>query len=95
MANFKNLFAEVKAGNEINRTLLTEQYKQLGEALVRHFMNDFNKTLDLGMIKRKASDLASSAVIKAIHMAVEKMIPNFTKEELSAAAEYHDTLFIQ
>lgn len=95
VANFKNLFAEIKSGNEVNRTLLTDQYKQLGEALVRHFMNDFNKTLDLGMIKRKASDIASSAVIKAIHMAVDKLIPNFSKEEMLVAAEYHDSLLFQ
>ena len=95
VTNIKNIFAEVKAGNEINRTLLTDLYKQFAEALVRHFMNDFNKTLDLGMIKRKAADLGSSAVIKAVHIAIDKLIPNFTKEELLAASEYHDTLFIQ
>ena len=94
-AELKGLFAEVKSGNPINQTALTEQYKLLGETLVRHFMNDFNKTLDLGMIKRKASDLASSAVIKAIHIAAEKLVMNFTKEELLAAAEYHDSLIHQ
>ena len=93
VTNIKNIFAEVKAGNEINR--LSEYYKQFAEALVRHFMNDFNKTLDLGMIKRKAADLGSAAVIKAVHIAIDKLIPNFTKEELYAASEYHDTLFIQ
>lgn len=92
--NLKNTYAEIKSGNDINRTVLSEYYKQFAEAAVRHFMNDFNKTLDLGLIKRKASDLASSAVIKAIHIAIDKMIPNFTKEELLAVAEYHDTLFI-
>lgn len=95
VTNLKNSFAEVRAGNDINRAVLSEQYKQFAEAAVRHFMNDFNKTLDLGMIKRKASDIGSSAVIKATHIAIDKLIPNFTKEELLAAAEYHDTLFIQ
>lgn len=95
VTNLKNSFAEVISGNDINRTVLSEQYKQFAEAAVKHFMNDFNKTLDLGMIKRKASDLGSSAVIKAIHLAIDKLVPNFTKEELHAAAEYHDTLFIQ
>ena len=93
--NLKNSYAEIKSGNNINRTVLSEHYKQFAEAIVRYFMNDFNKTLDLGLIKRKASDLASSAVIKAVHLAIDKMIPNFTKEELSAVAEYHDTLFIE
>ncbi len=95
VTNLKNSFAEIKSGNEINRAVLSELYKQFAEAAVRHFMNDFNKTLDLGMIKRKASDLGSSAVIKAVHIAIDKLIPNFTKEELLALAEYHDTLFIQ
>ena len=95
VTNLKNSYAEIKSGNDINRAVLSEQYKQFAEAVVRHFMNDFNKTLDLGMIKRKASDLGSSAVIKAVHLAIDKLVPNFTKEELHAVAEYHDTLFIQ
>jgi hypothetical protein len=95
VTNLKNSYAEIKSGNDINRAVLSEQYKQFAEAAVRHFMNDFNKTLDLGMIKRKASDLGSSAVIKAIHLAIDKLVPNFTKEELHAVAEYHDTLFVQ
>lgn len=91
----KNSFAEVRSGNEVNRTQLAEQYKAFADATVRHFMNDFNKTLDLGLIKRKASELGSSAVIKAVHIAIDKLIPNFSKEEMMAAAEYHDTLFVQ
>ena len=68
-------------------------HKQFGEATVRHFMVDFNKTLDLGMIKRKAADIGASAVIKAINMAADKIILNLNKDELRAMAEYHDTLF--
>ena len=56
-------------------------------------MNDFNKTLDLGLIKRKAADLGSMAVIKAIHIAIDKIFPNLTKEELGALAEAHDPMF--
>lgn len=95
VTNLKNTFAEVRSGNEINRAVLSENYKQFAAVAVRHFMNDFNKTLDLGIIKRKASDFASSAVIKAINIAIDKLIPNLTNEELLAVAEYHDTLFIQ
>ncbi|MCH4245516.1 hypothetical protein [Acinetobacter gerneri] len=93
VTNLKNCFAEIKAGNEINRDVLSELYKQFAEATVRHFMNDFNKTLDLGMIKRKTADIGSAAVIKAVHIAIGKLIPHFTKDELMAVAEYHDTLF--
>jgi hypothetical protein len=93
VTNLKTSFAQLKAGEEVNKAVLTELYKQFAEATVRHFMSDFNKTLDLGMIKRKASDLGAAAVTKAVHIAVEKIIPNLNKEELVALAEYHDTLF--
>lgn len=89
----KNNYAEILSGNEVNKRAFTELYKQFGEATVRHFMNDFNKTLDLGLIKRKGAELGSAAVIKAIHIAVDKIIPNLTNEELHALAEYHDSLF--
>lgn len=93
VTNLKNSYAEIKNGEDINKSVLSEQYKQFAEAAVRHFMNDFNKTLDLGMIKRKAADIGSSAVIKAIHIAIDKIFPNLTKEELSALAEAHDSMF--
>ncbi|SPL71925.1 hypothetical protein [Acinetobacter stercoris] len=91
--NLKNSFAEIKAGNKVDSSVLSEQYKQFADATIRHFMIDFNKTLDLGMIKRKAADLGAAAVTKAVHIAIDKLIPHFTKDELLAAAEYHDTLF--
>ncbi len=93
VTNLKNSYAEIKAGNDVNKAALAELYKQFAEATVHHFMNDFNKTLDLGMIKRKAADFGSTAVIKAVHIAVDKIIPNLNKDELLVLAEYHDTLF--
>ena len=77
----------------MDKKVLAEQYKQFAEATVRHFMTDFNKTLDLGMIKRKASDIGAAAVIKAVHIAIDKIIPSLNKIELKALAEYHDGLF--
>lgn len=93
VTNLKYQFAEVKAGNEIDKQTLSNLYKEFGEATVRHFMVDFNKTLDLGMIKRKAADIGASAVIKAINIAADKIILKLNKDELKAMTEYHDTLF--
>ena len=93
VTNLKTTFADIRAGDDTNKAVLIELYKQFAEATVRHFMNDFNKTLDLGMIKRKAADIGSAAVIKAAHIAIDKIFPHFTKEELIILAEYHDTLF--
>jgi hypothetical protein len=60
VTNLKNSFAEVKAGNEVDRRVLSEQYKQFADATIRHFMTDFNKTLDLGMIKQRCRYWRSS-----------------------------------
>ncbi|MBJ9984637.1 hypothetical protein IAE19_04175 [Acinetobacter sp. S40] len=91
--NLKNSFAEIKAGNDVDRRVLSEQYKQFADATIRHFMIDFNKTLDLGMIKRKGADIGAAAVTKAVHIAIDKLIPHLHKEEINALADYHDTLF--
>ncbi|WP_347452919.1 hypothetical protein [Acinetobacter thermotolerans] len=93
VTNLKHLYAEIQAGNDIDKQSLSNLYKQFAEATVRHFMVDFNKTLDLGMIKRKAADLGASAVIKAVNIAADKIILNLSKDELKVMAEYHDTLF--
>lgn len=93
VTNLKHQFAELKAGNTVDKQTLSNLYKQFAEATVRHFMVDFNKTLDLGMIKRKAADIGAAAVIKAVNIAADKIILNLTKEELQIMAEYHDTLF--
>ncbi|MBJ8552732.1 hypothetical protein [Acinetobacter bereziniae] len=91
--NLKNSFAEVQANGDVNRTVLAEQFKQFADATTNHFMRDFNKTLDLGMIKRKAADIGTAAVGKAVHIAIDKLIPNLNKDEIAAVAEYYDTLF--
>ena len=93
VTNLKLYYAKIKSGNQINQAVFCELYKQFAEATVRHFMNDFNRTLDLGMIKRKAADIGSAAVIKATHIAIDRIIPHLSKEELTVLAEYHDTLF--
>jgi hypothetical protein len=91
--NLKQYYADIKSDNDIDKTSFCKLYKQFTDATVQHFMNDFNRTLDLGIIKRKAADLGSIAVIKATHIAIDHIIPNLTQEELKILAEYHDTLF--
>lgn len=93
VTNLKHQFAQIQAGEKIDAHALAESYKMFAEATVRHYMHDFNHTLDLGMIKRKASDLGCSAVIKAVHIAIDKIIPHLNKRELKILAEYHDGLF--
>lgn len=93
VTTLKHQFAQIEAGEKVDLHALAESYKMFAEATVRHYMHDFNHTLDLGMIKRKASDLGCAAVIKAVHIAIDKMIPHLNKRELKALAEYHNGLF--
>lgn len=93
VTNLKTTFAEIKVGNNVDKAALANLYKQFAEATVRHFMTDFNKTLDLGMIKRKAAEMCASAVTKAVYIAIDKIFLNLDQEELHVVAEYHDTLF--
>lgn len=93
VTTLKHQFAQIQAGEKINLHALAESYKMFAEATVHHYMHDFNHTLDLGMIKRKASDLGCAAVIKAVHIAIDKIIPHLNKHELKALAEYHNGLF--
>ncbi|WP_326519112.1 hypothetical protein [Acinetobacter sp. CAAS 2-6] len=93
VTNLKHSFAEIQAGRGVNKAALAELYKQFADEAVRHFMSDFTKTLDLGIIKRKAADLGAAGVSKAVNIAIDKLIPNMNKDELIALAKYHDSLF--
>lgn len=95
VTNLKHYFAQIHAGESINIDALAESYKVFAEATVNHYMHDFNHTLDLGMIKRKASDIGCAAVIKAVHIAIDKIFPHLTKDELKVLASHHDRLFFQ
>jgi len=91
--NLKQCYADILADNVVDQAALVEHYKQFADATIQHFMVEFNKTLDLGLIKRKAADLGATAVTKAVHIAINKLIPHMNTAELKALAEFHDPLF--
>ena len=97
VAQMQSNFAAILAGEDQSKIkpVLTEQYKQFADLMVKHFMVDFNKTLDLGMIKRKAADVGAGVVSKAVHIAINKLIPNLTDEELKILAKHHSQLIHQ
>ena len=75
------------------RMTLKEDYKKFADLMILHFLINFTKTLDLGMIKRKAADLAASGVTKAVHMAIDKLFPTLSKDELKVLAQTHGDFF--
>lgn len=97
VAQMQSNFAAILAGENPSqiKPALTEQYKKFADMMVKHFMVDFNKTLDLGMIKRKAADVGAGVVTKAVHIAINKLIPNLTDEELKILAKHHSQLIHQ
>lgn len=95
VSGLKAIFNSIKAGQDIDQSQLINLYKQFADATIQHFMTEFNHTLDLGLIKRKASDLGVIAVSKATHIAIDRIFPHLSTEELRALAQYHDTLFYQ
>ena len=92
----KASFAEVHAGNgKAMREPLAHQFKLFADQLIKHYMTDFNKTLELGLIKRKAAEFATAAVVKAVHIAIDKLFPSLNQAELNEVAKHFETLLVQ
>jgi hypothetical protein len=89
----KASFAAVAAGDgKAAKPALAVQFKMFNDIVIKHFMEDFNKTLDLGMFKRKASSIAQSGITKAVHVAIDKLIPSLNQVELEAFTQHYETL---
>lgn len=96
VADMKKSFAEVAAGNgKEQREALTKQFKAFADALIQHFMTDFNKTLGLGMVKRGVASVATSGVETAVHIVIKKLIPSLSQAELDAFTKHFDQLLVQ
>ena len=85
VADMKKSFAEVAAGNG----------KAQRDALIHHFMTEFNKTLGLGMMKRGVASVATSGVETAVHIVINKLIPGLSQGELEVFAKHFDQLLVQ
>ncbi|MDE2422203.1 MAG: hypothetical protein KGO49_13605 [Gammaproteobacteria bacterium] len=93
VAQMKASFAQVAAGEgKAAKPALATQFKMFNDLIIKHYMEEFNKTLDLGMFKRKASSLAQSGITKAVHVAIDKLIPSLNQVELEAFTQHYDTI---
>ena len=93
VTNLKQTFAEILQGQKIDLKILSEHYKFFADEIICHYIHDFNQTLQLGMLKRKAADMSCTVITKAVHIAIDRISPKLTKDELKALAHYHDALF--
>lgn len=89
----KASFAAVAAGDgKGQRDALKTQFKLFSDLAIKHYMEDFNKTLDLGMVKRGLASAAKGTITKAVHIAIDKLIPALGKEELMIFAAHYDQM---
>ena len=89
----KTSFELVAAGEgKSQRDALKTQFKLFADLSIKHYLEDFNKTLDLGMMKRGLAGAAKGTITKAIHIAIDKIIPSLGKEELMIFAAHYDQM---
>lgn len=92
---FKDIFAAIAAGDgvahkaELNAAMLN--FVDLGLAA---FYDGFTAPMELGFIKRKASDIARSTISKGLHAAMNRLIPQLRQKELVVFADFYSDLFI-
>ncbi len=96
MAQMQASFAEVEAGRgKEQRAAIAEQFKLFVDLLLKHYMDDFNKTLDLGMIKGKLANVTKSGVSKALHVAIDKLIPSLHQQELAQFTQHYGAMMFK
>jgi hypothetical protein len=55
-------------------------------------MEEFNKTLDLGMMKRGLAGAAKGVISTAVHVAIDKLIPALSEDELKTFTSHYAQL---
>jgi len=92
---FKTIFAAIAAGNGVaQKADLNAAMLSFAELALVRFYDDFTAPMELGFIKRKASDIGRSTINKGIHVAMNKLIPQLGQKELEVFAAYYQSLFV-
>jgi hypothetical protein len=92
-AQMQASFAGVQAGDYRNqRDALKTQFRLLTDLCIKHYMEEFNKTLDLGMLKRGLAGTAKGVISTAVHVAIDKLIPALNEEEMKIFTSHYNTL---
>lgn len=96
VTRFREIFADIARGEgEKRKTDLHQLMMQFADLCMARFYDDFIAPMDLGFIKRKASELGRATLSKATHVAVNRLIPSLGQQELEIFAHYFDELFVE
>lgn len=92
---FRNVFAAITRGEgEQHNAELHAVMQQFSALAMQHFYDQFVAPMNLGFIKRKASDLGRATIGKGIDVAINKLFPQMKQKELLVFAQYFSTLLI-
>lgn len=93
---FGELLTAAKEGRgEAHKAELKEVMLELSELALQRFYDDFVAPMNLGFVKRKASELGRGTISKGLQMALGKLVPQLSRDELATFARYYDGLFIK
>ena len=89
----KASFAAIAAGEgKSQRDALKIQFKLFTDLSIKHYLEDFSKTLELGLMKRGLAAAAKGTISTAIHIVIDRIIPALGKEELMVFAAHYDQM---
>lgn len=92
-SQMKASFAAVAAGDYKNQqNALKDQFKMLADVSIKHYMEDFNKTLDMGMLKKAKAATVKGIIGTVLSVLIGWMIPRLSEEELKVFCAHYDTL---
>lgn len=96
IARYRDIFADIHRGaGESRKAELNQLMLRFADLALERFYDDFVAPMDLGFIKRKASDLGRATISKGMHVAVNKLIPGLGQAELEIYARYFEELFVE
>lgn len=95
ISRFRSVFADIERGEgEKRKVELAPLMLQFSDLALVRFYDDFVAPMDLGFIKRKASDLGRATISKGVHVAVNRLIPSLNQKDLEVYAQYFNERFI-
>lgn len=95
-ARFEQAFAHIDAGNgETHRGDAQQAMLAFADLALIRFYDDFIKPMELGFIKRKASDLGRATIAKGVQVAINKLFSGLKQKELKIWSDYFSTLFVK
>lgn len=95
-ARFDRIYAGIAAGQgEAQRKDIQQAMLAFSDLALVRFYDDFIAPMNLGFIKRKASDLGRATIAKGVHMAVNKLFVGLSEKEIKVWGDYFQTLFVK